>query len=78
MKTTFKDQFQFDSREYPVFKTLKTLIQSGKLGQVYSVEGDYNYGRLHKILEGMAGKCSQLLHHFWRSRSPHRCFSMDF
>ncbi len=42
-------------REYPVFKQLKAWIESGKLGRVYSIEGDYNYGRLHKIIDGWRG-----------------------
>ena len=45
-------------REYPVFKQLKKLIRSGRFGEIFSVEADYNYGRLHKILEG------------WRSKTP--------
>lgn len=43
-------------RKYPLFEQLKAWIESGKLGTVYSIEGDYNYGRLHKILEGWRGK----------------------
>lgn len=43
-------------RQYPVFKQLKTWIHEGRLGRIYSIEGDYNYGRLHKIIEGWRGK----------------------
>jgi len=39
----------------PRFKYLKSLIAEGRLGRVYYMEGDYNYGRLHKITEGWRG-----------------------
>lgn len=42
-------------REYPIFQKLKSWIQEGRLGRIYSVEGDYNYGRLHKIIDGWRG-----------------------
>ena len=51
-------------RKYPVFKQLKEWIQSGRLGTIYSIEGDYNYGRLHKITDG------------WRGRAPN--YSVTF
>ena len=37
------------------FAGLKELIDNGRLGQIYYVEADYNYGRLHKITEGWRG-----------------------
>ncbi|MBI2328761.1 MAG: Gfo/Idh/MocA family oxidoreductase [Chloroflexi bacterium] len=40
----------------PRFLQLKRMITDGKLGQLFYVEGDYNYGRLHKITEGWRGK----------------------
>lgn len=43
-------------RKSPRFIELREMIQNGTLGQVYSFEGDYNYGRLHKITEGWRGK----------------------
>lgn len=43
-------------RKSPRFIELREMILSGVLGQVYSFEGDYNYGRLHKITEGWRGK----------------------
>lgn len=42
-------------RKYPRFEFLKEKIQSGEFGQTYMIEGDYNYGRIHKILSGWRG-----------------------
>lgn len=36
-------------RKAPLFVWLKEIIQSGGLGEVYSFDGDYLYGRVHKI-----------------------------
>ncbi len=38
------------------FLGLKELIDAGRLGRIYYVEGDYNYGRIHKITEGWRGE----------------------
>jgi len=43
-------------RQSPRFKAIKKLVEAGKFGQLYYMEGDYNYGRLHKITEGWRGK----------------------
>lgn len=43
-------------RKCPRFITLRDRIRVGELGNVYYVEGDYNYGRLHKITEGWRGE----------------------
>jgi predicted dehydrogenase len=39
-------------RAAPVYGWLRTRIRAGDLGQVYAFDGDYLYGRLHKITEG--------------------------
>ncbi len=39
-------------RRSPRFIDLKARIEAGRLGRVFHIEGDYNYGRLHKITEG--------------------------
>ncbi len=39
-------------RSAPLYIWLRTLIGSGELGDVYAIDGDYLYGRLHKITEG--------------------------
>jgi predicted dehydrogenase len=38
------------------FCQLKEMADSGRFGKLYYVEGDYNYGRLHKITEGWRGQ----------------------
>ncbi len=43
-------------RESPRFTDLRRRIGAGDLGQIYHLEGDYKYGRLHKLLEGWRGK----------------------
>jgi predicted dehydrogenase len=37
------------------FRAVKRMIEGGEMGEVFYVEGDYNYGRLHKITEGWRG-----------------------
>lgn len=43
-------------RRTPRFIGLREKILQGDLGQIYYVEGDYDYGRLHKILSGWRGE----------------------
>ncbi|MFC1584524.1 Gfo/Idh/MocA family protein [Fibrobacterota bacterium] len=43
-------------RKCPRFIKLKGLIDKGVLGRLFSVEGDYNYGRVHKITDGWRGR----------------------
>jgi predicted dehydrogenase len=43
-------------RKSPRFAELKELIRDGLFGEIYSVEGDYLYGRLHKIVSGWRGE----------------------
>jgi predicted dehydrogenase len=43
-------------RRTPRFIGLREQIQRGDLGQIYYLEGDYDYGRLHKILTGWRGE----------------------
>lgn len=40
----------------PQFRQVKARIVSGTLGRLFYLEGDYNYGRIHKITEGWRGK----------------------
>jgi predicted dehydrogenase len=42
-------------RESPRFIDLKERITSGSMGSIYYVEGDYNYGRLHKLTSDWRG-----------------------
>jgi len=43
-------------RKSPRFQRLRRMIRSGFFGQLYYLEGDYNYGRIEKILQGWRGK----------------------
>lgn len=42
--------------ESPVFIKLKKLISNKVFGKIYSVEADYNYGRIKKITHGWRGR----------------------
>jgi len=42
-------------RKSPRFQVLKKMIETGDMGDIYYVEGDYNYGRIEKITEGWRG-----------------------
>ncbi len=42
-------------RMSPRFRELRGWIDEGRLGELFYVEGDYDYGRLHKITEGWRG-----------------------
>ncbi len=42
----------FVLREVERFKQLKSRIESNEFGDLYYFEGDYDYGRLHKITQG--------------------------
>lgn len=39
-------------RAAPLYRWLRDAIRAGELGEVYAIDGDYLYGRLHKITEG--------------------------
>lgn len=39
-------------RKAPLYIHLTDLIRSGKMGEIYAFDGDYLYGRIHKITEG--------------------------
>lgn len=43
-------------RRYHRFLELKERIDQGKLGRLYNLEADYNYGRLEKIHQGWRGE----------------------
>ncbi|MBL7129789.1 MAG: Gfo/Idh/MocA family oxidoreductase [Candidatus Omnitrophica bacterium] len=43
-------------RKCPRFRLLKEMIEARNLGELFYIEGDYNYGRLHKITEGWRSK----------------------
>lgn len=43
-------------RAAPLFQWLKVEIASGAFGEIYAIDGDYLYGRLHKITNEWRGK----------------------
>jgi predicted dehydrogenase len=43
-------------RRTPRFRALKSRIASGEFGRLFHIESDYNYGRIHKIVEGWRGR----------------------
>lgn len=42
-------------RRAPRFQRLRERVRAGELGRLYYVEGDYNYGRIEKIVRGWRG-----------------------
>jgi predicted dehydrogenase len=42
-------------RAAPLYNWLRDAIRAGELGEIYALDGDYLYGRLHKITEGWRG-----------------------
>ncbi len=45
-------------RHSPRFRLIRNMIADGRFGEIFHVEGEYNYGRLHKLTAG------------WRGRNP--------
>ena len=43
-------------RASPRFLDLRRRIREGDLGDLYCLEADYNYGRIHKIISGWRGR----------------------
>jgi predicted dehydrogenase len=43
-------------RRTPRFRALKARIAAGEFGRLFHLEGDYNYGRIHKIVDGWRGR----------------------
>src|SRR6185437_958145 len=43
-------------RAAPLYGWLRDEVDSGRLGTPYAFDGDYLYGRLHKILDGWRGQ----------------------
>ena len=39
-------------RGAPLYRWLRSAIAAGELGEIFAVDGDYLYGRLHKITDG--------------------------
>ena len=45
----------FVLRYHPKFKKVKELIDNNIIGKIYSIEGEYNYGRMEKLNNGWRG-----------------------
>jgi len=43
-------------RQSPRFRRLKKMVEAGEFGTLFYLEGDYHYGRLHKLTDGWRGK----------------------
>ena len=43
-------------RRTPRFRALKERIGAGEFGHLFHLEADYNYGRIHKIVDGWRGR----------------------
>jgi predicted dehydrogenase len=43
-------------RRTPRFRALKARIAAGEFGGLFHIEADYNYGRIHKIVDGWRGR----------------------
>ena len=43
-------------RNHPKFKKIHRIVKSGKIGKIFHIEGEYNYGRFEKILRGWRGR----------------------
>jgi len=43
-------------RRTPRFRALKERIGAGEFGHLFHLEADYNYGRIHKIIDGWRGR----------------------
>lgn len=43
-------------RMSPRFEQVRNLVAAGELGEIFHVEGDYDYGRRHKLADGWRGR----------------------
>lgn len=55
-KSKFNLSSNFVLRYHPKFKKVKELINEKTIGKIYSIEGEYNYGRVEKLIKGWRGK----------------------
>ncbi len=55
-KNKLKFSSNFILRTVSEFKFLKKIVQNQKMGNIYYIEADYNYGRLEKITKGWRGR----------------------
>tara|TARA_X000000950_G_C13908464_1_gene657979 strand:- start:3160 stop:4179 length:1020 start_codon:yes stop_codon:yes gene_type:complete len=55
-KSNIKLSSNFVLRYHPKFKKVKELVKKNIIGKIYSIEGEYNYGRIKKLTHGWRGK----------------------
>lgn len=55
-KSKLKLSSNFVLRYHPKFKKVKEIVSRNIIGKIYSIEGEYNYGRLEKLLKGWRGR----------------------
>ena len=59
-KLLFKKKVYFSTnfvlRNHPKFVKIQDLVRKRKIGKIYHIEGDYNYGRLKKLTKGWRGR----------------------
>jgi predicted dehydrogenase len=46
-------------RAAPLYGWLREIVQSGELGEIYAIDGEYLYGRIQKITDGWRGDDSR-------------------
>ena len=46
----------FVLRNHPIFKELEKKIKKNEFGNVFHINGEYNYGRIEKIINGWRGR----------------------
>jgi len=46
----------FVLRHSPRFRLVRSMIAEDRFGEIFHVEGEYNYGRLHKLTDGWRGR----------------------
>ena len=56
IKKKIKISSKFVLRSHPKFKIIYKMLKKNFLGKIYYIEGEYNYGRIHKIISGWRGR----------------------
>ena len=55
-KTKLRMSSNLILRQSPRFKYVKSMIEKNEFGDVYYLEGDYQYGKIHKLTDGWRGR----------------------
>ena len=54
--SSIKFSSNFVLRAHPKFVKIFKLLRQDLIGKIYHIEGEYNYGRLHKVTRGWRGR----------------------